>query len=174
MAVNPSDTAPALIALDAELVIRSAGGERVVKAEDYFVGPAIDIMRMTVLRAGRAADDDPDSGDVGGGAVLLREGAGPERVGLPAGERGVGDQVLGERRSRQARIAVGAVAARPLRLTAVEAAIAGKPRSEETAAMAGELAIDGATPLRYNGYKIPLMRNLVKRAIRGTGTQATT
>ena len=52
VAVSPSDTAPALIALDAELVIRSAGGERVVKAEDYFVGPAIDIMRMTVLRPG--------------------------------------------------------------------------------------------------------------------------
>jgi hypothetical protein len=46
--------------------------------------------------------------------------------------------------------------------------------TEETATMAGDLAIDGATPLRYNGYKIPLMRNLVKRAIRGTGTQATT
>jgi hypothetical protein len=39
--------------------------------------------------------------------------------------------------------------------------------------MAGRLAVEGAQPLRYNGYKIPLMRNLVKRAIRGTG-QATT
>jgi hypothetical protein len=35
------------------------------------------------------------------------------------------------------------------------------------------MAVEGATALRYNGYKIPLMRNLVKRAIRGTG-QATT
>ena len=52
VAVNPSDTAPALIALDAELVIRRVGGERVVKAEDYFVGPGIDIMRMTVLQPG--------------------------------------------------------------------------------------------------------------------------
>jgi xanthine dehydrogenase YagS FAD-binding subunit len=69
---------------------------------------------------------------------------------------------------------VGAVAARPLRLVRVEAAIAGKPRSEETANMAGQMAVEGATALRYNGYKIPLMRNLVKRAIRGTGTQATT
>jgi xanthine dehydrogenase YagS FAD-binding subunit len=73
----------------------------------------------------------------------------------------------------QLRIAVGAVAATPLRLTNVEAAVAGKPRNEETADMAGRLAVDGAQPLRYNGYKIPLMRNLVKRAIRGT-TAATT
>src|SRR5712672_3843560 len=52
VAVNPSDTAPALIALDAELVIRSTAGERVVKAEEYFVGPAIDIQHMTALRPG--------------------------------------------------------------------------------------------------------------------------
>src|SRR6187401_2713645 len=52
VAVSPSDTAPALIALDAQLVLRSARGERVLNAEDYFVGPAIDIVRMTVLRPG--------------------------------------------------------------------------------------------------------------------------
>jgi hypothetical protein len=39
--------------------------------------------------------------------------------------------------------------------------------------MAGQMAVEGATALRYNGYKIPLMRNLVKRAIRGTGTATT-
>ena len=52
VAVSPSDTAPALIALEASLVIRSTGGERVVAAEDYFVGPGIDITRMTGLRPG--------------------------------------------------------------------------------------------------------------------------
>jgi xanthine dehydrogenase YagS FAD-binding subunit len=75
---------------------------------------------------------------------------------------------------QQMRLAVGAVAARPLRLAAVEQAVAGKPRNEDTATMAGQMAIEGAQPLRYNGYKIPLMRNLVKRAIRGTGAAATT
>src|SRR5688572_20750689 len=52
VAVNPSDTAPALIALDAQMVIRSSSGERVVPAEDYFIGPGADITRMTVLRPG--------------------------------------------------------------------------------------------------------------------------
>jgi xanthine dehydrogenase YagS FAD-binding subunit len=56
----------------------------------------------------------------------------------------------------------------------VEQAIAGQPRSEATAELAGQQAILGATALRYNGYKIPLMRNLVKRAVRGTGTTTTT
>jgi len=65
------------------------------------------------------------------------------------------------------RIAVNAAAARPLRLTAVEDAVRGKPRNAATGEMGGKLAVQGAEPLRYNGYKIPLMRNLVKRAISG-------
>jgi xanthine dehydrogenase YagS FAD-binding subunit len=56
----------------------------------------------------------------------------------------------------------------------VEAAVAGKPRNNDTAQMAGELAVEGAQPLRYNGYKVPLMRNLVARALRGTPTASTT
>src|SRR6202521_5151994 len=52
VAVNPSDTAPALIALDAKMVIRSSKGQRVVDAEAYFIGPSIDITRMTVLQPG--------------------------------------------------------------------------------------------------------------------------
>ena len=173
VAVNPSDTAPALIALDAELVIRSAGGERVVKAEDYFVGPAIDIMRMTVLRPGELLTT----------IRIPATWAGAQFYFEKVRDRNVWDFALVNVASairfsgqtiQAARIAVGAVAARPLRLVSVETAIAGKPRSEETAALAGELAIDGASALRYNGYKIPLMRNLVKRAIRGTGATATT
>ena len=65
------------------------------------------------------------------------------------------------------RIVVNAVAAHPMRLKSVEDAVAGKPRTEETAKMAGDLAVQGAQPLAHNEYKIPLMRNLVKRAIRG-------
>jgi xanthine dehydrogenase YagS FAD-binding subunit len=172
VAVSPSDTAPALIALDAEFVIRSANGERVVKAEDYFLGPQIDITRMTVLQPGELLT-----------AIRIpATWAGAQFYFEKVRDRNVWDFPLVNVASalkvsgttiQQGRIAVGAVAARPLRLTAVEAAIAGKPRTEDTAAMAGQLAIDGAVPLRYNAYKIPLMRNLVKRAIRGTGAQTT-
>src|SRR5579862_8729278 len=52
VAVNPSDSAPALIALDAQMVIRNVKGERVVNAEDYFIGPALEITRMNVLQPG--------------------------------------------------------------------------------------------------------------------------
>lgn len=64
------------------------------------------------------------------------------------------------------RIAVNAVAARPLRLKAVEDSVRGKLRNQSTGEAAGKLAIQGAI-LQFNAYKIPLMRNLVKRAIGG-------
>src|SRR5205823_5006114 len=47
VAVSQSDTAPALVALDAKFVIRSSKGERVVPTEEFFIGPQIDITRMT-------------------------------------------------------------------------------------------------------------------------------
>src|SRR5262249_26438662 len=52
VAVNPSDTAPALIALDASFVIKNNHGERTVSAEDFFVGPGQDITRLTLLQPG--------------------------------------------------------------------------------------------------------------------------
>src|SRR5207237_6667358 len=52
VAVNPSDTAPALIALDAKFVIHTSKGERVVHAEDYFIGPGPESTGMKLLRPG--------------------------------------------------------------------------------------------------------------------------
>jgi len=173
VAVNPSDTAPALIALDAKMVIRSVRGERVVDAEEYFLGPDLDITRMNVLKPGELLTAIRVPATWAGAAFYF------EKV----RDRNVWDFPLVNVASaikfsgttiQQMRLAVGAVAARPLRLAAVEQAVAGKPRNEDTATMAGQMAIEGAQPLRYNGYKIPLMRNLVKRAIRGTGATATT
>jgi len=62
---------------------------------------------------------------------------------------------------------VNAAAARPLRLTAVEKAVVGQPPSAATGEMAGKVAVRGAVALQFNDYKIPLMSNLVKRAIGG-------
>jgi xanthine dehydrogenase YagS FAD-binding subunit len=65
------------------------------------------------------------------------------------------------------RLAVNGAAARPLRLKAVEDAVRGKLATAATGEMAGKLAVQGAVLLKFNAYKIPLMRNLVKRAIGG-------
>jgi xanthine dehydrogenase YagS FAD-binding subunit len=165
VAVSPSDTAPVMVALEAQMVIRSSGGERVVNAEDYFIGPGIDITRMTVLRPGELLT-----------AIRIPSTwAGAEHYFEKVRDRPVWDfplvniaavKVLNGGTIERMRIALNGVAAHPWRLAQVEAAIAGKPADEGTAEMAGAMAVEGAFPLRYNGYKVPLMRNLVKRAIR--------
>jgi xanthine dehydrogenase YagS FAD-binding subunit len=172
VAVSPSDTAPALIALDAKLVIRSRNGEREVDAERYFVGPAIEITRMTVLRPGELLTGIRIPGTWAGAQFYFEKVRDRQvwdfpLVNVASAMKASGGTI------QQLRLAVGAVAATPLRLTAVETAVAGKPRNEETADLAGRLAVEGAQPLRYNAYKIPLMRNLVKRAIRGAGQTTT-
>ena len=165
VAVNPSDTAPSLVALDAQMVIRNSGGERVVPAEEFFIGPSVDIMRMTVM----------EPGDLLTAIRIPATWAGAKFYFEKVRDRQVWDFPLVNVASavkvsggniQQARIVVNAVAAHPMRLRAVEDAVAGKAQSEETASMAGEMAVAGAQPLAHNGYKIPLMRNLVKRALR--------
>jgi xanthine dehydrogenase YagS FAD-binding subunit len=172
VAVSPSDTAPALIALDAKMVIRSRGGERVVEAQNYFVGPGVDITRMTVLRPGELLTAIRIPATWAGAQFYFEKVRDRQvwdfpLVNVASAMKASGGNI------QQLRIAVGAVAATPLRLERIEAAVAGKPRNEETADLAGRMAVEGAQPLRYNGYKVPLMRNLVKRAIRGAGAMTT-
>jgi xanthine dehydrogenase YagS FAD-binding subunit len=174
VAVSPSDTAPALIALEASMVIRRAGGgERVIPAEEYFVGPGTDITRMTVLRPGELLTAIRVPATWANATFYFEKVRDRQVWDFPLVNVASALKTSGGT-IQAARVAVGAVAATPLRLTAVEQAVAGQPRNNETAQRAGELAVDGAVPLRYNGYKVPLMRNLVARAIRGTTTASTT
>jgi xanthine dehydrogenase YagS FAD-binding subunit len=166
VAVNPSDTAPALIAVDAKFVIRTPKGERVLDAEDYFVGPDIDITSLHVLKPGELLT-----------AIRIPSAwAGAQFYFEKVRDRNVWDfallnvasaMVVANGSIERIRIAVNGAAARPLRLKAVEDAVRGKPAKAATGEMAGKLAVQGAVALQFNAYKIPLMRNLVKRAIGG-------
>src|SRR6185503_18763244 len=166
VAVNASDTAPALIALDAKFVIRTPQGERVVNAEDYFLGPEIDITRMNILKPG----------DLLTSIRIPSTWADAQFFFEKICDRNVWDFPLLNIASaiklsadaiQDVRISVNAAAARPLRLKAVEDAVRGRARDASTGEMAGKLAVQGAAPLQFNAYKIPLMRNLVKRSITG-------
>ena len=172
VAVNPSDTAPALIALGASMVLRDTTGERVVDAEDYFIGPGTDIMRMNVLKPGELLTAIRIPGDWAGSKFYF-EKTRDRQVWDFALVSVASSMVTSGETIQNMRLVVNAVAARPMRLVNVEQFVKGKPRTEETATAAGELAIEGAQPLRFNAYKLPLMRNLVKRAIRGVGEWTT-
>jgi xanthine dehydrogenase YagS FAD-binding subunit len=166
VAVNPSDSAPALIALDAQMVIRNSKGERAVNAEDYFIGPSIDITRMTVLKPGDLLTAIRIPATWAGAQFYFEKVRDRQVWDFPLMNVASAMVVTGGNIER-VRIVINAAAARPLRLTAVEDAVRGQPRNTATGEMGGKLAIAGAEPLRFNGYKIPLMRNLVKRAISG-------
>lgn len=166
VAVHPSDTVPALVVLDAKFVVQTPKGEKIVDAEDYFVGPDHDITRLNILQPG----------DLLTAIRIPATWAGAKFYFEKVRDRNVWDFPLMNVASAiklsggnidQIRIAVNAVSPRPRRLKAVEDAVHGKPANAETGEMAGKLAIEGAVPLQFNAYKIPLMRNLVKRAIGG-------
>jgi xanthine dehydrogenase YagS FAD-binding subunit len=170
VAVNPSDTAPAFIALDAKFVIRtSKDGERVVDAENYFIGPDIDITRLHVLRPGDllTAIRIPPAWSTAAGAKFYFEKVRDRNVWDFPLLNVASAMVVSNDRIERIRIAVNGAAARPLRLHRVEEAVLGKSPSATTGEMAGELSVQGAVPLQFNAYKIPLMKNLVKRAIGG-------
>jgi xanthine dehydrogenase YagS FAD-binding subunit len=68
------------------------------------------------------------------------------------------------------RIACAGVQCTPRRLTTVEALVKGRRPDDETATLAGKTAVEGARPLNFNHFKIPLMENLVKRAVLNAAT----
>ena len=166
VAVNPSDTAPALVALDASMVVRNRSGERVVAARDFFVGPEVDITRMTVL----------EPGDLLTAIRLPATWAGARFYFEKSRDRAVWDFPLAnvasavritDGRVTDIRIAVNGVAPTPLRLTAVEDSVRGESLTDAVVDRAGDVAILGVRPLAHNGYKVALLRNLVRRSIRG-------
>ena len=137
-------------------------------AEDYFVGPDVDITRLNALR--------PD--ELLTAVRLPSTWADAQFYFEKVRDRNVWDFALmsvasalvtSADRIGRIRIAVNGASARPLRLAAVEVAMRGRPRNLETAKMAGGLAVRGAEALQFNAYKVPLMRNLVMRSIGARG-----
>jgi xanthine dehydrogenase YagS FAD-binding subunit len=162
--VHPSDTAPALVALDATFTIVGPRGERRVPAAEFFTLPTVSPSRENVLR-----DDE----------VLASMALPPARRNVRSMYHKVLDReawthavvsaaVVMEMEKdvcRTARVVLGGVAPIPWRLPEVERLLAGQVVTDALAAQAGEAAVAGARALQHNGYKIPLTRAMVARTI---------
>ncbi len=165
VAVTPSDTAPALVALEAQMVISRDGKTRTVAAEKFFIGPAIDIQRMTVL----------EKGDILTEIRIPKKWAGSKQYFEKVADRTTWDfalvniamvaRVSGGKIS-DVRMACGGVQCTPRRLSNVEDLMKGEAPGAELEKLAKRVAAQGAKPLNYNQFKIPLMGNLAARAIR--------
>jgi len=164
VAVTPSDTGPALVALEAQMVIESQSGQRIVAAENFFIGPDVDILNTTVLRPGEilTAVRIPAkwaNADFYFEKVADRKSWDFSLVSIAAAMRIQNGNI------QDSRILIGAVECKPRRLREVERSIQGKPRNSDTAAQVAGMASQGAKPLNFNHFKMPLMNNLVKRAL---------
>ncbi len=160
-----NDTITPLIALDAEITLASAAGERRLKLADFYTG-----FRQTALRSNE----------------LLRSIHIPA---LQASQRGiflklglrraqaisVVDAAIvlafdADRRVEAARIALGSVAATIVRAPAAEAALLGQPLTAETVANAAALAADSVNPIDdvrgSADYRLEMVKVLVARALR--------
>ena len=166
VAVSPSDTATALVALDATMVAESTEGQRTLPAEDFFVGPDTHITQMTALKPGEILT-----------AVRVpNKWANKRFYWEKVADRDVWDFALvsiavsmsmdGDKIT-DSRFVCGGVACTPHRLINVERAVRGKSLSDESADAVAPLASEGGKPLNYNHFKLPLMENLVRRAMRG-------
>src|ERR1700723_2616066 len=147
VAVNPSDPAPALIALDAKFVIYTPQGERAIDAEDYFIGPDLDITRLHILEPGDLLTTIRIPSTWGGARFYFEKVRDRNVWDFPLLNVASAIWLSGNPIER-ARIAVNGAAARPLRLKPVEDSVRGKPAIASTGEMAGQLAVQGAIPLQ--------------------------
>jgi xanthine dehydrogenase YagS FAD-binding subunit len=166
VAVSPSDTATALVALEATMVIRSAHGERTLSADDFFVGPDTHITQMTAMRPGEILTAVRIPAKWAGQRFYFEKVADRDVWDFALVSIAVSMQMDGDSIG-ESRFVCGGVACTPHRLTNVERAARGKSLSEENAEALAPMASDGAEPLNYNHFKLPLMENLVRRAMRG-------
>jgi xanthine dehydrogenase YagS FAD-binding subunit len=162
--VHPSSLAVPFLAYGASFRIVNGSGEREVPAADYFTMPTLqNVMKENVL-----ADEEllthvilPPPGNVKSGHYEVRYKASHD---WPLAFATVVLAMNGNT-VNSARVVLGAVAPVPWRSKPAEAALAGKPLTEETAAAAADAAVSEAKPMSGNAYKVQIARATVKRAL---------
>ena len=159
--VHPSAAATALVALSAVLELRTKAGQRTVPLEQFFVSPKQDVLRENVLAHGEliTAIRIPATKAASAYTKLMEK----QSFDWPLAEAAV---VLGDK----PRIVLGAAAPMPWRALEAEKIIAGaKAIDEDLAARAAKAAVQGATPLSQNAFKLQLLETAVRRTLLAAG-----
>lgn len=162
--VHPSDTAPALAALEAKVHLEGPRGRRAVPVDSFYVLPEKDPTRETIL---------------GPGEVVTH-------VELPAAARGLRSAyrkvrarrswdfalagvalalVLDGDRVARARVFLSGAAPVPWRSREVEAALTGRKLEPGVIRQAAEAAVRTARPMEQNGYKVPLFKAVIEEQL---------
>ena len=156
--VYPSDSATALMALNASIVTN----KRTIGIESFF-----DALTGTVLGSGELITEvDVPTPPAGSKQTFTKFRL---RKSIDFSILNVATMVtMNGTTCTAARIALGGVAPTPLRSTAAETAIVGQTLNATTAAAAASAAVALATPLQYNAYKVPILKTLLTRALTPT------
>jgi xanthine dehydrogenase YagS FAD-binding subunit len=162
--VHPSSLAVPFVAYGARFRVVGPGGEREIPAAEYFTMPNI----KNVLKENVLGDEDlmthvilPAPGNVKTGHYEVRY---KQSHDWPLAFTTVVLTMNGNT-IQSARVVLGAVAPVPWRSEEAERALAGKPLNEQTAALAGEAAVQAAKPMSGNAYKVQITKTAVKRAV---------
>ncbi|MBI2985256.1 MAG: xanthine dehydrogenase family protein subunit M [Deltaproteobacteria bacterium] len=162
--VHPSDTAPALIALGARIKITGPAGEKTIPLEKFFVLPQVDYKRENILQPGEILTEvqipHPKPGSKGFyHKVRERQAWDHAIVSVSTVVQSKGGIC------QDAHVVLGGVAPIPWRAAKAEAFLRGKKVDEGTARQVGEIALDGARPMKDNVYKIGMAKSLIQRAL---------
>jgi xanthine dehydrogenase YagS FAD-binding subunit len=160
--VSASSFGPPLSALGASVKIASVSGTREVAVEQFFVTPRSEAERENVLKPGEIVTEIVVPGAAVRNATYeLRQ---KRALDWPLATASVALRMKGAV-VESARVFLGHVAPRPWRAETAEKALAGKPLNDASAQEAANAAVQGATPLSMNAYKVQLARVAVKRAL---------
>jgi xanthine dehydrogenase YagS FAD-binding subunit len=162
--VHPSDTAPALVALDAKFRVTGPAGDRSIPAADFFALPKVNAAHENVLAPGEVLASIHLPKAARGARSTYHKILDREAWTHAVVSAAIVLDMDGET-CRSARVVLGGVAPIPWRLPKVEALLAGQHITPALAAKAGEAAVEGANPLAKNGYKIPLTKAVVARTL---------
>ena len=161
---HPSDTAPALVALGAQIKIAGPAGERTIPLEKFFVLPQVDYSRENILKPDEIVTEIqvpyPKSGSKGFYHKVRERLAWDHAIVSVATVVQSSSGVV-----REARVVMGGVAPIPWRAPKAEEFLRGKKLDEATAQKAGEIALEGARPLKDNGYKVKMAQDLIQRGL---------
>jgi xanthine dehydrogenase YagS FAD-binding subunit len=162
--VHPSDTAPALVALGAQIKIAGPAGEKTLPLEKFFVLPSVDYKRENVLNPGEIVTElfvpIPKAGSKGFYQKVRERLAWDHAiVSVATVVEGNGGVV------RSARVVLGGVAPTPWRAPKAEEFLRGKKLDEANSKQAGEIALEGAKPLKDNVYKVQMAKDLIQRGL---------
>jgi xanthine dehydrogenase YagS FAD-binding subunit len=164
VATNPSDMAVALVALDAVVHVTGADGEHTIPIAEFHRLPGDSPERDTVLSHGElitGVELPPLAIAAVSTYRKVRERASfAFAVVSIAAALEVSDGAV-----RDVRLALGGVAHVPWRCGRAEEALRGAPVGEGSFVRAADAELAAASPLRDNGYKVPLARNLIVRTL---------